>query len=146
MSSYFIAGERVIAAPRQQLFDLVATPSRHREFDGSGTVQGELGATPGRLKLGSKFEMSMRKGIGYRMTSTVVEFEDGYAIAWKPLENYTWRYTFQDVPGGTLVTEEWDARKFKMRFAFKLFGITRATERAITTTLQELAKITEAGN
>lgn len=143
MSSYFVSAQRIIAAPRQQLFDIVATAARHPEFDGSGTVQGEIASSSQRLELGAQFGMRMKKGVKYRMTNTVVEFAEGKTIAWKPLGNYTWRYTFEDVAEGTLVTEQWDARQFKMRFALKLLGIPAATQRAIAATLERLALIAE---
>jgi uncharacterized protein YndB with AHSA1/START domain len=54
--------ERVIAAPPEKIFDLLADPRRHRDIDGSGTVH-EAKNAPERLALGSTFGMSMRVGI-----------------------------------------------------------------------------------
>lgn len=143
MNRFFLSEQRLIAAPRETLFNIVADPKRHSEIDGSGTVKGELVSSHERLELGSKFGMKMRKGINYRMTNTVVEFEEGARIAWKPAGNYIWRYTFEDVPGGTLVTEQWDARKFKMRHLLALIGVPKSTKRALEATLGRLTDLTE---
>ena len=109
--------ERVIPAPPDKIFDLLADPSRHREIDGSGTVRD---ATRGseRLALGSKFGMSMKMGVPYSMTSTVVEFEENRRIAWQTVPSVSWgaklgggriwRYELEPVDGGTLVREVWD--------------------------------------
>ena len=67
--------ERLIAAPPERIFDLLADPDRHQEIDGSGTVRGTPEGSQ-RLALGSKFGMSMHAGIGYSMESAVVEFEE----------------------------------------------------------------------
>jgi uncharacterized protein YndB with AHSA1/START domain len=109
--------ERVIPAPPEAIFDLLADPRRHHEIDGSGTVRDAKDA-PERLSLGAKFGMSMHLGVGYSMVSTVVEFEEGRRIAWqtrppssfaaKFLGGRIWRYELEPVEGGTLVRESWD--------------------------------------
>ena len=108
--------ERVIAAPPEKIFDLLADPRRHRDIDGSGTVH-EAKDAPERLALGSTFGMSMKLGIPYSMTNTVVEFEENRRIAWEPrlsvkmfqrFGGRIWRYELEPVDGGTLVRESWD--------------------------------------
>jgi uncharacterized protein YndB with AHSA1/START domain len=74
-----VSVERVIPAPPEKIFDLLADPARHREIDGSGTVR-DPGSTE-RLKLGSTFDMKMKMGVPYTMTNTVVEFEDNKLCA-----------------------------------------------------------------
>lgn len=111
-----VSVERTIAAPPEVIFDYLADASKHREIDGSGTVVHAKGTTP-RLALGSTFGMSMKLGIPYSTTSTVVEFEDGRRIAWrtgpsgavgKLFGGRVWRYELEPVEGGTLVRETWD--------------------------------------
>jgi uncharacterized protein YndB with AHSA1/START domain len=108
--------ERVIAAPPEKIFDLLADPRRHHEIDGSGTVH-EAKDAPERLALGSTFGMSMKLVVPYSMTNTVVEFDENRCIAWKPhlsgkmfqrFGGRIWRYELEPVDGGTLVRESWD--------------------------------------
>ena len=110
--------ERVIPAPPEAIFDLLADPSRHREIDGSGTVR-DAKAGSERLALGSSFGMSMKMGVPYSMVSTVIEFEENRLIAWqttgptaigKHVGGRIWRYELEPVDGGTKVSESWDIR------------------------------------
>jgi uncharacterized protein YndB with AHSA1/START domain len=108
-----VSVERVIPAPPEKIFDLLANPARHREIDGSGTVR-DPGSTE-RLRLGSKFDMKMKLGLPYTMTNEVVEFEENRRIAWQPrpkklksLGGRIWRYELEPVDGGTKVRESWD--------------------------------------
>jgi uncharacterized protein YndB with AHSA1/START domain len=109
--------ERFVPAPAAAIFDLLADPARHKEIDGSGTVQGASEGSQ-RLALGSKFGMSMKMGVPYSMVSTVVEFEENRRIAWQPRPSISfmrwfaggriWRYELEPQDGGTLVRETWD--------------------------------------
>jgi uncharacterized protein YndB with AHSA1/START domain len=111
------SAERMIPAPPEKIFDLLADPSRHREIDGSGSVRDAKGGSE-RLALGSKFGMSMKMGVPYSMTSTVIEFEENRRIAWQTVPSVSWgaklgggriwRYELEPVDGGTLVREVWD--------------------------------------
>lgn len=115
-SSDVVSVERLIPAPAAAIFDLIADPERHRDIDGSGTVREARGSSS-RLELGSRFGMSMRMGVPYAMSSTVVEFEENRRLAWQtrgpgPLGRFVagriWRYELEPVEGGTLVRESWD--------------------------------------
>lgn len=111
--------ERMIPAPPEAIFDLLADPTRHQDIDGSGTVRDAKGE-PERLALGSKFGMSMKMGLPYSMVSTVVEYEENRRIAWQTrgptaigrhVGGRVWRYELEPVEGGTLVRESWDISK-----------------------------------
>ncbi len=119
--------QRVINAPAQRIFDLVADPAMHPRIDGSGTVMAARAGNPDRLALGAKFSMDMKLVLGYKILNTVVEFEDGRLIAWRHFYGHRWRYRFEPVDGGTLVTEEWDARPAPGRV---LLGGRRLSEAA----------------
>ena len=108
MSRRIVSETRVIAAPRQRLFDLVADPAMHPRIDGSGTVLGPTAGGPERLALGARFGMGMRMGLPYRTGNRVVEFEEGRRIGWWHLNRAVWRWEFADVEGGTRVTESFD--------------------------------------
>jgi len=111
-----VAVERVIPAPPEAIFELLADPRRHRDIDGSGTVRDAKGE-PTQLRLGSRFGMSMRLGIPYSMESTVTEYEQDRRIAWQtrgsgPIGGHiggrVWRYELVPTDEGTLVRESWD--------------------------------------
>jgi len=103
------AARIVIEAPAQQIFDLIADPRCHPLFDGSGTLQGSISG-PLRLHLGAKFGMAMKIKVPYRITNTVVDFEEGRKISWSHLMKWRWSYELRDLGSGkTEVTETFDA-------------------------------------
>src|SRR5438105_3782836 len=122
MDGDVLSVERVIAAPPEAIFALVADAGKHPLIDGSGTVKEVKEGAPERLSLGSKFGMSMKVGIKYSMVSEVIEFEDDRRIAWqsKPTGlggrlagGRIWRYELEPVEGGTRVRESWDLSQDK---------------------------------
>ena len=109
--------QRLIAAPAEKIFDLLADPSRHHEIDGSGTVVAPRSTRARRLGLGDSFGMDMDWKVKYATKNVVTEFEEGRRIAWQtlapsPLDKLftgrTWRYELEPVDGGTIVRETWD--------------------------------------
>ncbi len=110
MQGNTISVERIIYAPAEQIFALIADAGKHYSFDGSGTVDRPAQRSQS-LTLGSKFAMSMRGRpetlfLPYRTTNTVVEFEADRRIAWKttmgPLGlvgGRIWRYELEPVAG-----------------------------------------------
>ena len=111
-----ISVERVIAAPPEAIFALLADATRHKDIDGSGTVV-EAKGEPEPLTMGSTFGMSMKMGVPYSMVSTVIEFEPNRRIAWQTrgpgkigghVGGRIWRYELEPTDGGTLVRESWD--------------------------------------
>jgi uncharacterized protein YndB with AHSA1/START domain len=107
MSTRTVFATRVIPAPPEKIFELLADPEGHVRIDGSGSVKAAKG-NPTRLALGSKFSMSMKLGIPYSVTNTVCEFEEGRVIAWHHFARFIWRYELEPVEGGTKVTESFD--------------------------------------
>ncbi len=142
-----VSVERVVAAPPEEVFALLADPRRHREIDGSGTLRDTVDGPP-RLFRGARFGMRMQLGGRYAMTSTVVEFEEGRRIAWQPrptsrvaalaIGGRIWRYELAPVEDGTLVRETWDIRQ--ERFPLPLLVARPAVRRAMTRTLERLAQ------
>ena len=103
------AARIIINAPASKIFDLLANPSSHRLFDGSGTIQNSISG-PERLFLGAQFSMDMKIKIPYRIKNTVVAFEENKKIAWCHLMKWTWCYELTDLGNGaTQVTESFDA-------------------------------------
>ncbi|HUV11127.1 MAG TPA: SRPBCC family protein [Acidimicrobiia bacterium] len=118
-----VSVERVIPAPPEKIFDLLADPSRHRDIDGSGTVRDAKSGAQ-RLALGSKFGMSMKLGLPYSMESEVVDFQENRCVAWQSRPpgifrnlggGRIWRYDLEPVEGGTRVRETWDISQEKVK-------------------------------
>ena len=121
------AARIVIDAPAQQIFDLIADARCHPLFDGSATLQGNISG-PVRLHLGAKFGMAMKIKVPYRITNTVVAFEEGKKISWCHLMKWTWSYELEDLGNGiTQVTETFDARGIP-RLAEKWLDLTGTLE------------------
>jgi uncharacterized protein YndB with AHSA1/START domain len=141
MSDDLVSESVIVAAPPQRVFDIVADPAMHPVIDGSGTVQRANDANPDRLSLGAKFGMDMRLGAPYRITNTVIEFEEGRRIAWRHFHGHVWRYLFEPADGGTKVTEEWDARHLPIykRIWLRVAGFPARNRKGIQATLRRLA-------
>ncbi|MCA1712296.1 MAG: SRPBCC family protein [Actinobacteria bacterium] len=148
MSNDIESVERVIPAPAEKIFALLADASKHRTFDGSGTVR-DASAAPARLGLGSRFGMGMRIGIPYSMDNTVVEYEENRRIGWQPRPAYPligrvvggriWRYELEPVEGGTRVRESWDISQENVKR--KLEPMRGLTRRNMTKTLERLEQL-----
>ena len=130
-----------VSATPQQIFDLLADPSRHQSIDGSGTVRDALSGAPQRLSLGSKFGMKMRLGLPYRITNEVVEFDEPSVIAWRHFGGHIWRYRLEEVEGGTMVTEEFDWRRAKSPPMLRATRTPERNRKAIEATLDRLAAL-----
>ncbi len=148
-----VSVDRVIKAPAAAIFAVVADASRHPEIDGSGTVVKAKEGAPQHLTLGSTFGMSMKMGVRYSMANTVIEFEPDRRIAWQtvlagPLGRFIggriWRYQFEDVDGGTKVTETWDISQDKQRVFLKHDKVGQQTAESMSKTLDRLAQVTES--
>jgi hypothetical protein len=135
-----IRGIRFVAAEPQAIFDLLADPAQHPTIDGSGSVQASNEASPARLEMGAKFGMSMKIGVPYKMTNTVVEFDEPSLIGWTHVGGHIWRYRLRPVDGGTEVTEEFDMRPVKGAFLLKATGAPKRNAKAIEATLDRLAE------
>jgi hypothetical protein len=101
----------VINAPAEKIFEILSNPRRHKEIDGTKTIQENISG-PDKLVLGSKFGMKMRLGINYRIQNTVVEYEENSLIGWRHLGRWIWRYELVNIgPQMTQVTETFDASR-----------------------------------
>lgn len=135
-----IVVERVIPAPPQAIFDVLADPAMHPVIDGSGTVRAPRDGNPTRLDLGSRFGMSMRIGAPYRITNTVVEFEEGRRIAWRHFGGQVWMYDLEPVDGGTKVTETFDYSTARSPLFVRLAGFPRRNRRGMERTLERIER------
>jgi uncharacterized protein YndB with AHSA1/START domain len=122
-----VAVSRRIDAPAHDIFQVLANPGRHPEFDGSESLRG-VGSTAVISGVGDIFVMKMYfPHIGdYEMNNHVVEYEPDRRIGWEPqagrghparatgnLDPPRWghRWSYQLTPDGadaTIVTEIYD--------------------------------------
>jgi uncharacterized protein YndB with AHSA1/START domain len=139
-----VSAVRLIAAPPAAIFDLLADPSAHQRFDGSGTVVAGRDNNPDRLSLGARFGMQMKMGLPYRITSQVVEFEENRCIAWRHFGRHVWRYQLEPVEEGTRVTEsfEWGSSLFPP--AYEWAGYPARHEANMARSLEQLATLVES--
>lgn len=82
--SKLVEVSRRIEAPAGLIFEILASPQRHMDFDGSGMLRGAVIDRP-LSNVGDTFTMKMhRLGDDYLMLNYVVEFEPGRRIFWEP--------------------------------------------------------------
>ena len=153
MDGNTLSVERVIKAPPEQIFALLADAGKHAGFDGSGSVnRASKDAVP--LSKGSKFGMAMRGRmetlfIPYRTTNTVVEYEADRRIAWQTtafgglIGGRIWRYELSPADGGTLVRETWDVSQDKQKPMVTRGSMPQQTEDGMRATLERIATLLE---
>jgi len=75
---------RKVEAPASTIFEIVANPARHVDFDGSGMLRGVV--DEGRITgVGDTFTMKMhRLGDDYLMINYIVELEPDRRLFWEP--------------------------------------------------------------
>ena len=130
-----------VPASAADIFDLLADPRRHGEIDGSGSVQNARIDAPERLSLGATFGMDMRIVLPYKMTNTVVEFEEGRRIGWRHFGGHVWRYILEPVEGGTQVTEQFDWNTNKSPLMLRVMRAQSNNARSIEKTLENLVRV-----
>ena len=133
----------IINAPVTRVFDVVANPHLHAVIDGSKSVKSVIYG-PERLSLGDKFGMNMQIGIKYKITNTVVEYEENKVIAWRHLGRWIWRYEFREIsPNQTVVTESFDGTKTPLNFWLKARKAYPFVQKAVAKTLVKLKEFCE---
>jgi len=136
-----VSRSTVVPASAEAIFNLLADPRRHHEIDGSGSVNAAQVDAPERLSLNAKFGMNMKKGVPYKMTNTVVEFENNKLIGWRHVGGHIWRYILEPVDGGTKVTEQFDWNTNRAPLMLKLMNAEKANAKAIEKTLENLVRV-----
>ena len=135
----------VINAPAEKIFAILSNPHRHKEIDGTKTIQENISG-PDKLVLGSKFGMKMRLGVNYRIQNTVVEYEENSLIGWRHLGRWIWRYELVNIgPQMTQVTETFDASRAPL-ISKAWLSLRKAypwTQKAVAKTLVQLKSTCE---
>ena len=139
------AARILINAPAEKIFAILSNPHRHKEIDGTKTIQENISG-PDKLVLGSKFGMKMRLGINYRIQNTVVEYEENSLIGWRHLGRWIWRYELVNIgPQMTQVTETFDASRAPL-ISKAWLSLRKAypwTQKAVAKTLVQLKSTCE---
>lgn len=142
MAQHKVSRSVVVAAPASEIFEILAAPSRHPEFDGSGSVR-RFRTGPSRLELGTHFGMRMQLGTGYRISNQVVEFTEGRRIAWRHFAPHRWRFELEPLDDRTTrVTETFDYAN-PLAYYYVLFGWPNRNARGIEETLPRLKELAE---
>jgi hypothetical protein len=141
MTSDLVSATRTVAAPAAAIFDLLATPRRHSEIDGSGSVRGVQDRTPERLSVGARFGMEMRIGLPYKILNEVVEFDEPTRIAWRHFGGHVWRYLLEPVDEEhTRVTEQFDPTGSRSPAVLTVMRARRRNAKSINATLDRLQR------
>lgn len=86
----------VIDAPAHRVFDFLADPRLHQEFDGSNMIRGAVEG-PDRLHLDAVFRMRMCLWVlPYQTTNRIVEFTENRRIAWQHNGPHVWRWELHE--------------------------------------------------
>lgn len=92
------SAELVIAAPAAQIFELIADPAKHSDWDGNDNIK--TAASSQRVReIGGVFSVTLTRGS--TRENHVVEFVEGRQIAWKPAEpgqppvGHLWRWELE---------------------------------------------------
>ena len=139
-----VTRSRVIDASPEAIFDVLADPRRHAEIDGSGTVVEAKVDGPDRLEMGSKFGMKMKWGAPYRITNTVVEYDENKLIAWCHPGGHRWRYELEPNEEGTLVTETFDWSTSIAPWFIEIAGYPKKHPANMEATLERLDQVAMA--
>ncbi|HEV3213196.1 MAG TPA: hypothetical protein VGZ03_07370 [Acidimicrobiales bacterium] len=155
---------RRIEAPAARIFEILASPHRHMEFDGSDMLRGAVIDRP-ISSVGETFTMKMhRLGRDYLMLNFVVEFEPDRRIFWTPAPGdvetagddpskvgipagYRWGYILTpDGDDATVVTEVFDCGPEENRWILENEGGawingTNPVLASMATTLERLEEI-----
>lgn len=139
---------RNIEVPNEKIFEVLAQPARHQDFDGSGMVRAE-NESQRLTKVGDTFIMNMyaeAMGGDYQMENHVVAFEENQLIGWQPAPvgkepgGWQWIFTLEPVePNITRVIHTYDWSHVEDPKMLKMFPVVN--EEQMEESLSRLAEM-----
>ena len=134
-----VSATTVVDAPPATVFDFLRRPQNHAVISGDDSVRGNVSG-PELLGPGSKFGMSMKVGVPYRVSSKVVEFEEDRLIAWCHFGGHRWRWELEPVGAKqTRVTETFDQSTAKLPFVLRAVGYPKRHLSNVTKSVANVA-------
>jgi uncharacterized protein YndB with AHSA1/START domain len=142
-----VSATREIAAPADQIFELIADPSQQPRWDGNDNLaQAESGQRVHAV--GDVFVMTLTRGSVRE--NHVVEFEEGRRIAWTPAEpgkrppGHLWRWELDPIDDSrTQVTHTYDWTR--LTDSNRVPRARRTTSERLAASLDRLAALFEPG-
>ena len=143
-----ITVQRTIDAPTEDVFEVLTTPERHPDLDGSGFVR-SIDHADRIQSVGQVFTMNMsgdHMGGDYQTDNHVTAYSENQMVGWKtapagtepPGWEWLWELEPQD-PGHTLVTHTYDWSKVTDQALLDKVGFPLVTEENLEETLKHLA-------
>lgn len=134
-----VSATAYVDAPPSEVFDYVRAPANHAAISGDETVRDAIEG-PELLGAGDRFGAKMQVGlVPYRMTSTVVEFEQDRLIAWAHFGGHRWRWEIVAEGDGSRVTETYDQSTARFPPALKLMGYPKRHRRNVARSVANVA-------
>ncbi|CAN5705021.1 MAG: SRPBCC family protein [Iamia sp.] len=135
-----VAATTTVDAPPADVFDFIRRPANHLEISGDESVKGTA-IGPDVLSEGDRFGMRMKMyGLPYKVTSEVVEFQQGTRIAWCHFGGHRWRWDLEATPeGGTRLTETFDLSTAKVPAAIRLMGYPKGHRPNVASSVANVA-------
>ena len=143
--SHIVVAERVVAAPHELIFELIADPANQPQWDGNGNL---AEAAPGQRVHGCGDMFVMRITSDKLRENHVVEFEEGRLIAWcpaspgEPPAGHLWRWELLPLEDGTTRvrhTYDWT----RLSDPARVQRAQQNTSAALDASIQRLAKLAE---
>ena len=148
MSSDIVSATRSVAAPAAEIFDLLATPRRHSEIDGSGFIVSD-DRTQRITESGQVFTMNMsgdHMGGDYQTENHVTGYDKNRLVAWRTAPADTeppgWEWMWElkaDGPDSTDVTLTYDWDKVTDQALLQKVPFPLVSESQLEDSLAKLA-------
>jgi len=142
-----VSASRDIAAPADAIFALIADPAEQPRWDGNDNLRDAAAGQRVRA-VGDVFTMTLQKGSVRE--NTIVEFEEGRLIAWRPNvpgrepPGHLWRWELEPIDAAhTRVTQTYDWTELTDRSRLPRARLT--TPERLAASLERLAQVAAPG-